>query len=174
MIFMFATTQDLIDKNKFRHEKFETATEPWTFDLNFFEKYDAKTSFNEDFDHMIKSLFGVWVTIVKGDYNEDETIPQKLFVLILTFVANVTLLNLIVAIMSDGYGESMSKMDQKKNKSLNSIILRFEYIMFWRRNIGQTFYLVWVDYINQSSGAWQSQVETINSTVKSTSVEMLA
>lgn len=82
---------------------------------------------------MIDNLYKTWITIVKADFNERDTVNQKIYVVILTFFANITLLNLIVAILSDGYGEAMSTLDQKKNKSLNSIILRFEYMMFWRR-----------------------------------------
>jgi hypothetical protein len=62
---------------------------------------------------------------------------------------------LIVAILSDGYGEAMSKLDQKKNKSLNAIILRYEYIMFWRRSLGSNIYLIWANYTD-SGKEWKN------------------
>jgi hypothetical protein len=50
----------------------------------------------------------------------------------LIFVANVTLLNLIVAIMSDAYGEVMTSIVVKKTKSLNAMMLRYDKILFKR------------------------------------------
>jgi hypothetical protein len=53
----------------------------------------------------------------------------------LIFVANVTLLNLIVAIMSDAYGEVMTSITAKENKSLNNIMLRYDKMRFWKKKL---------------------------------------
>ena len=78
--------------------------------------------------------FGTWITIVKGDYPEDliSNTSYQLFLLLLTFIANVTLLNLIVAIMSDAYEEIMTSIVAKSTKSLNAMMLRYDKILFLR------------------------------------------
>ena len=79
-------------------------------------------------------IFDTWITIVKGDYRGDlaTQLSYQIFLLFLTFVANITLLNLIVAIMSDAYGEVMTSIVVKKTKSLNAMMLRYDKILFRR------------------------------------------
>ena len=36
--------------------------------------------------------------------------------------------------MSDAYGEVMSAVFEKKNKTLNFMTLRLEKVMFWKKN----------------------------------------
>ena len=67
----------------------------------------------------------------------------------------------------------MSTLEQKKYKSLNTIILRFEYIMFWRRSLGSNIYLTWTNYTD-SGKEYKTKVEEINATVKSSSSEIIS
>jgi len=55
--------------------------------------------------------------------------------LIVTFVANVTLLNLVVAIMTDTYEEVMSSIVAKERKSLNKMMLRYDKMRIWKKEI---------------------------------------
>ena len=57
------------------------------------------------------NLYNTWITIVKADYNERQSVTKYIYVCILTFIANITLLNLIVAILSDAYAEAISSID---------------------------------------------------------------
>lgn len=49
-----------------------------------------------------------------------------MFGIFLTFTANVILLNLIVAIMSDSYEEVMTTIEEKNQRAKNLMILYFE------------------------------------------------
>lgn len=94
----------------------------------------------------MSSLFLTWISIIKGDFDDNDSIIWKLFVLISTFISNVVLLNLIIAFMSDAYGNVMTTIFEKKQKKLNFIIIRHEKLMLWKRNIGKTIFIIWVDY----------------------------
>ena len=64
---------------------------------------------------MEQGIFDTWISIVKGDYEgmDKSEYSYQIFIVGLTFIANVTLLNLIVAIMSDSYVEVMTTMDER-------------------------------------------------------------
>ena len=85
---------------------------------------------------MWESFFLTWVTIIKGDFADKQTVEWRLFVLLSTFISNVVLLNLIIAFMSDAYANVIVTLFLKKNKKLNFIIIRNEILMIWRRNLG--------------------------------------
>ena len=89
---------------------------------------------DEDLLNLWYRTFDTWIAIVKGEYAEEYKIKinDQIFVLLLTFIANVTLLNLIVAIMSDAYGEVMTSIVAKKSKNLNYQMIRYEKVQFWR------------------------------------------
>lgn len=72
-----------------------------------------------------------------------------MFVLLSTFISNLVLLNLIIAFMSDAYGEVISTVFEKKNKTLNYMTLRLEKVIFWKKNKGKRGFLIWVDYANE-------------------------
>ena len=57
------------------------------------------------------------------------------FMAIVTFVANVTLLNLVVAIMTDTYEEVMSSIVAKERKSLNKMMLRYDKMRIWKKEV---------------------------------------
>lgn len=62
-------------------------------------------------------MYDTYVTMITGNYNEDETLNETfiyiIFVVLVILIANVILLNIIVAIMSDSYVEVMTSMDEK-------------------------------------------------------------
>ena len=51
--------------------------------------------------------------------------------------------------MSDAYGEVMSTVFEKKNKTLNYMTLRLEKVIFWKKNKGKRGFLIWADYTNE-------------------------
>lgn len=98
---------------------------------------------------MWDAFFTTWVTIVKGDFSDSDAFVWRMFVLLSTFISNVVLLNLIIAFMSDAYGEVMSTVFEKKNRTLNYMTLRLEKVIFWNKNKGKRGFLIWVDYANE-------------------------
>jgi hypothetical protein len=52
MILTFATTSNLLDKNKARHEAFENITEPWNFDQDFFKEHNAMRPLDQDIGNL--------------------------------------------------------------------------------------------------------------------------
>lgn len=62
-------------------------------------------------------MYDTYVTMITGNYNEDKTLNETfiyiIFVVLVILIANVILLNIIVAIMSDSYVEVMTSMDEK-------------------------------------------------------------
>ena len=53
--------------------------------------------------------------------------------MISTFIFQVVLINLVVALMSDTYENCINSIDEKNNKELNLLILQLESFMFWNR-----------------------------------------
>ena len=51
--------------------------------------------------------------------------------------------------MSDAYGEVMSTVFEKKNKTLNYMTLILEKVIFWKKNKGKKGFFIWVDYENE-------------------------
>ena len=89
------------------------------YDESVYKDAHATILFSQDLLNLWDFIFQTWIAIVKGDYKEQNSIEYQVFIFLLTFIANVTLLNLIVAIMSDAYGEVMTNITAKKRKSLN-------------------------------------------------------
>lgn len=59
-------------------------------------------------------MFSTYLTITKGDFDgEDKSIAYIIFVILITVIANIILLNLIIAIMSDAYAEVMTSITEK-------------------------------------------------------------
>lgn len=105
MIFTFATTQDIIGKNKQRREAYGDDRGPYS--EKFYEDHNITQNFDQNVEAIWEAFFHTWVCIVKGDFEEDSSIVYRIFVLLSTFISNVVLLNLIIAFMSDSYGNVM-------------------------------------------------------------------
>lgn len=59
-------------------------------------------------------MFTTYLTMTKGDYDGGEKNPAYIiFVILITVIANIILLNLIIAIMSDAYAEVMTSITEK-------------------------------------------------------------
>ena len=59
-------------------------------------------------------MFTTYLTMTKGDYDGKEKNPAYIiFVILITVIANIILLNLIIAIMSDAYAEVMTSITEK-------------------------------------------------------------
>ena len=78
--------------------------------------------------------------MIKGDfdYGQDSEVNPKYFTMIFyfitSFILNVILLNVLVALMSDSYEEIMTNQDEIKNRMLNNLILKIDFAFFWNRN----------------------------------------
>jgi len=63
------------------------------------------------------AVYDTYVTMVTGNFDEDEKLKASLiyvtFIVLVILIANVILLNIIVAIMSDSYVEVMTTMDER-------------------------------------------------------------
>jgi len=53
--------------------------------------------------------------------------------MISTFIFQVVLINLVVALMSDTYENCMNSIVEKNNRELNLLILQLEFFIFWNR-----------------------------------------
>jgi len=73
--------------------------------------------------------------MITGDFKENESgFLWRLFVIIMTFIINLILTHLIVALMSDSYNEVITSMSEYNQKFLASkIIIHYENLLFWRR-----------------------------------------
>ncbi len=73
--------------------------------------------------------------MITGDFNEnDNGFSWRLFVILMTFVINLILIHLIVALMSDSYTEVITSMSEYNQKFLAyKIIMYYENLLFWRR-----------------------------------------
>ena len=112
----------MLYKNELREEalrKFYGNDTSLNYDESVYKDADATIPFVQDLLSLWDFTFQTWIAIVKGDYKDQNSIEYQVFIFLLTFIANVTLLNLIVAIMSDAYGEVMTNITAKKRKSLN-------------------------------------------------------
>jgi ABC-type polysaccharide transport system permease subunit len=110
---------------------------------------------------------------VKGDFEEDASIVYRIFVLLSTFISNVVLLNLIIAFMSDSYGNVMQTIYEKKNKTLNFMTLRLEKVIFWEKEIGKTGYLIWIDYVKEISAAASNKTMELDEIIEIKTKECL-
>ena len=71
------------------------------------------------------------------------------------------MMNLIVAVMSDTYNSVMTNIVIEDSRQLNSMILIYENILFWRRNYGKPKYLFWLQYTSSKEGEWTSVADHI-------------
>ena len=73
--------------------------------------------------------------MITGDFKENENgFLWRLFVIIMTFIINLILIHLIVALMSDSYTEVITSMSEYNQKFLAyKIIMYYENLLFWRR-----------------------------------------
>jgi hypothetical protein len=76
-----------------------------------------------------------------------------------TFISTVILLNLIIAFISDSYGQVMEKIEEKKNKTINAMTLRLEKVMFWKKASGKKSLLIWGDYMKVENNKDDKQEE---------------
>jgi hypothetical protein len=51
--------------------------------------------------------------MTKGDFSGEKDPAYIIFVILITVIANIILLNLIIAIMSDAYAEVMASITEK-------------------------------------------------------------
>lgn len=76
-----------------------------------------------DINELTNNFFDTWTTMIKGDFDaEKNTFNWRIFFFILTFLLNVILLNILVAILSDSYESVMTYISEKSNKEKNSLI----------------------------------------------------
>ena len=71
----------------------------------------------DDLSAIIYAVYDTYGTMVTGNYNEDEKLGAEftfiIFIVAVILLANVILLNIIVAIMSDSYVEVMTSMAER-------------------------------------------------------------
>jgi hypothetical protein len=58
-------------------------------------------------------MFSTYLTMTKGDFSGEKDPAYIIFVILITVIANIILLNLIIAIMSDAYAEVMASITEK-------------------------------------------------------------
>ena len=76
-----------------------------------------------DINELTNNFFDTWTTMIKGDFDEDKNILNwRIFFFILTFLLNVILLNILVAILSDSYENVMTYISEKSYKEKNNLI----------------------------------------------------
>ncbi len=63
--------------------------------------------------------------------------------------------------MSDTYNSVMTNIEIEDSRQLNSMILIFENILFWRRNYGMPKYLFWLQYTSSKEREWTSVADHI-------------
>lgn len=61
--------------------------------------------------------------MTKGDFDSDLSPSYITFVILITIVANIILLNLIIAIMSDAYAEVMTSITETGLQEQSAMIL---------------------------------------------------
>ena len=89
------------------------------YNETFYEKRNLTNNITTDLGDMIIAVYDTYVTMVTGNYNDgDENLGAEftylIFIVLVILIANVILLNIIVAIMSDSYVEVMTTMDERE------------------------------------------------------------
>lgn len=84
-----------------------------------------------------KNLGKQWL-LMFGEFEDDplsadKTIILPILFLIATAILPMILLNLVIAIMSDTYENVVTNGGDSDNKQLNTMMLQFENLMFWKR-----------------------------------------
>ena len=97
MFVSFSTTRVIIEKNKLEEEQIES--------LNLTHGPSARDFSNTD--EFGRLMFSVWGSMIRGDFdNEAEDYPGfyiRFCGVCIVFMANVILLNLLVAVLGDAY-----------------------------------------------------------------------
>ena len=84
-----------------RHEFFPE--EKQEYSTKFYEDIGALQDQTKNLLELWDCIFDTWISIIKGDFKDNEGTVWRLYVYISTFISTVVLLNLIIAFMSDSY-----------------------------------------------------------------------
>ena len=89
------------------------------YNEDFYISKKLNNNLTTDLGDMIIAVYDTYVTMVTGNYNDgDENLGAEftylIFIVLVILIANVILLNIIVAIMSDSYVEVMTTMDERE------------------------------------------------------------
>ena len=107
MFMSFSTTRVIIEKNKFREEYIESLN--LTHEPSIQDLHDTSTGNFRDIEQFGNLTFSVWGTMIRGDFdNEAKDYPGfyiRFCGVCVVFLANVILLNLLVAVMGDAYDQ---------------------------------------------------------------------
>jgi len=128
MLLAFSTTYNVIIKANDRKLKIDEfnkdsnitnakGTYSGFYDENFYVEKNLKNDLLTDVYDMIMAVYDTYGTMVTGNYDESENLKAEviylIFIVLVILIANVILLNIIVAIMSDSYVEVMTSMDER-------------------------------------------------------------
>ena len=119
MFVSFSTTRVIIEKNKLEEEQIEglnSTLEPSARNLSDTEEFG-------------KLMFSVWGSMIRGDFDNDADEYPGYYIRIcgvcIVFMANVILLNLLVAVLGDAYDQV--------NSNQNELLLIREKILILRQ-----------------------------------------
>jgi hypothetical protein len=95
-----------------------------------------------------------------GEFNTEfngsnAKIAQFLFIFGTMFLT-LTMLNLVIALMSDAYEEVMSGITEQDAFDTNLMIIDVEKMFFQNRNKGKDCYFYCMDYATENTGDWKS------------------
>ena len=104
-----------------------------------------------------KSFFEQWL-LSFGQFEEDDwDTSEGTFIFCLsTGILTLILMNLIIAIMSETYERVMTSVVESDNRQLNTMILQYENMLFWKRSCGSEKHLFWITYSQSSKDEWLS------------------
>jgi hypothetical protein len=133
--------------------------------------YSIITIFDDDAEGFFKSM-GVKTMssylLTLGDYDTDFEKGMAYFLFVFgTVFLTLTMLNLVIALMSDAYEEVMSGISEQDTSDTNLMIIEMEKFYFWKRNSGQKTYFYSMDYATETSGDWKSQVQFVTQYIQS-------
>jgi hypothetical protein len=119
MFVSFSTTRVIIEKNKLKEEQIEG--------LNLTHEPSARNL--SDTEEFGKLMFSVWGSMIRGDFDNDADEYPGYYIRIcgvcIVFMANVILLNLLVAVLGDAYDQV--------NSNQNELLLIREKILILRQ-----------------------------------------
>ena len=97
-----------------------------------------------------------------GEFNTEfsNSIQEFLFIFGTMFLM-LTLLNLVIALMSDAYEEVMSGITEQDAFDTNLMIIDVEKMYFMNRQKGEDTYFYSMDYSDENAGEWKSQVQFV-------------
>lgn len=112
-----------------------------------------------DFTHVAASIGNKWL-LMFGEFGDDPDFKLGGVGVFLFFMATtilpMILLNLVIAIMSDTYEKVVTNKDDSDNHQLNTMILQFENMLFWKRKYGTPQHLFWFNYSCARTDIWVS------------------